>query len=164
MTNVRCPGCRHVQIDPPEDFTCPSCGRRLRRTDDNNMAVAVQLGLFGEAVPVELVSRSRRHPVARGLDLGGRFQSQEQSEKDALAVITEFFHNAETDPAGTYRRTEALLAAKAAIDIRETAFAAAWVAANCLQALEDAAPGWGVDLLRAFALNVAARKPAPGEQ
>jgi hypothetical protein len=115
MTNVRCPACRHVEVDPPEDFTCASCGQRLRRTDSTGMAVAVQLGLFGEAVPVESVSRSRRGAHAtRGLDLGGRFQSQQQSEKDALAVVAEFFHNA-----------------------------------------EDASPGWGAEVLQAFALRVA---------
>jgi hypothetical protein len=156
MTNVRCPACRQIEVDPPEDFSCASCGQRLRRTDSTGMAVAVQLGLFGEAVPVESVSRSRRGShTTRGLDLGGRFQSQQQSEKDALAVVAEFFHNAEADPAGAFRRTEGLLAGKAAADIRETAFCAAWFAANCLHALEDASPGWGAEVLQAFALRVA---------
>jgi hypothetical protein len=123
------------------------------------MAVAVQLGLFGEAVPVELVSRSRRHQVTRGLDQGGRFQSAEQSEQDAVAAVTEFFHSADTDPAGAFRRVETLLAGKAAGDLRETAYAAAWFASNCLLALEDAAPGWGVDLLQLFALRAAGAQP-----
>ena len=160
MTDVRCPACQHIEPDPPEDYRCSSCGQKLRRSDTAGFAIAMQLGLFGESVPVEqsLPRRGPRRPGA-GLDPGGHFQSRRQSEQDAVAVITDFFHHVEDEPAETFARVFAMLAGKATGDLRETAFAAAWFATNCLHALEDAAPGWGTELLQLFALKAAQDTP-----
>ncbi len=145
MTLARCAHCHQPLDDSSTSDVSPGSG-----------GVNLQLGLFGEAVPVEEVRASRLGGSRPGLAAGGRWQSVAQSERDAVAIVTAFFHHSQSAPDETFARVDTILAGRAAADLGTVAGAAALFAAHCLDALEYLSPGFGMSMLEHFALEAAA--------
>ena len=112
----------------------------------------MQLGLFGEVVPLRSVTPKRRAGRPKQfLDDGGTFQTRKQSNQDAVAAITELYQD-EQDSAELARLR---LTGQATADLREAALGAASIAGSCLRALDQMEPGLGANTLRRLALSLA---------
>jgi len=88
-------------------------------------------------------------PAKRGLS-----QPTAQSHQDVLAVVTEFFYDAE-DTDETVDRSFGMLAHQTEADLRITAVGAAWMLALALQKMDSQQPGAGVAFLRSLGTALA---------
>lgn len=125
---------------------------------------ALQLGLFGEAVPAgtkQPGGRPNHRTPSEALDAGGQFQSFKRNNQDALAAVTVLFHRGEPTSRDAIREARKLLTGQAVGDLREVALAASFIAAMCLRMLDIQDDGVGFDLLEELGLTLAQHADSP---
>jgi hypothetical protein len=158
MALVPCPACRHPLSDSGPEYTCPSCGQELRPESGPHPVPPVQLGLFDDAAATDDSATggipSRRSP-SNAPDSAGRSRSVHRSMQDALAAVTQLFHSDELSTAESIAGARALFTEHSAADLREAALGAAWFAATCLRAIDEADPGAGFEMLEGFGITLA---------
>jgi hypothetical protein len=158
MTLVPCPACQHPLTDPGREHTCPSCGQKLTFESGPAPVAPAQLGLFDDATAADGSATggtpARRSPL-NAPDSAGRSGSVHQGMQDALAAVTELFHSDELSAAESIAGARALFTDHPAADLQEAALGAAWFAATCLRAIEEADPGAGFEMLEGFGITLA---------
>lgn len=156
VTLVRCPACGFLTPEPPTRYPCGSCGRTLRWRPRPITAGPLQLGLFGESVPV--TTPRQRRPAAVPPDVpavGVRSQSTVRNQQDALAAATELFFDEEGYTAAAVARAREFFRGHSTADLQEAALGAAFLLASTLRVLERNSPGAGREMLEGMGLALA---------
>jgi hypothetical protein len=157
MPHVRCPVCAAIVADPAPEYRCPSCHQKLRWRSVTSVG-PVQLGLFGEAVPLtDTASRRRRVPPApfEAVSDPRRVPSPRFRHRDVLAAATELFHADKTFSAEAIGRAQAVFDDLPIAELRGAALGGASLLALTLRWLEHNTPGAGLDILHTLGLVLA---------
>ncbi len=176
MTVLRCPVCRSTTRNPPLQFACPECRLPLRWAPADGPSIPLQLGLFGDDLPLHVPAKHERRctliaaldvPVGEGLDRElnaacypadpgeGEAEAVRQTHQDALAVITELFHAEDVADTSADERAGELLYDRSAEQLLEVAVAVGWIAATHLRFIDDSWPGMANDMLERLGLLIA---------